>query len=236
MSTEEMHARAGEYVLGLIEGAERVAFEAEMQRDPELAERVDTLSRRMQALDDTAAGPANAALWPAIEARLGGTPQLAATPMPAAANENRALSDWGRWAALAASVVVGIGVGFMASETTRPAELKPRVIAVLLNESDASPGAIIEAFGDDSVHVVALEDFVVPDGKVLQVWTKPDEITGAVSLGTLGDIMDVRLQGPSLPLPGDGQLYEITLEPSPGSPTGKPTGPILVKGFAKAPI
>lgn len=33
-----------------------------------------------------------------------------------------------------------------------------------------------------------------------------------------------------------GQLYEITLEPSGGSPTGRPTGPIQVKGFAKSPL
>ena len=33
-----------------------------------------------------------------------------------------------------------------------------------------------------------------------------------------------------LPPPGPDQLFEITLEPAGGSPTGRPTGPILFKG------
>ena len=42
--------------------------------------------------------------------------------------------------------------------------------------------------------------------------------------------------GARLPEPKAGQLYEITLEPAPGSPTGRPTGPILVTGFARYPL
>ena len=34
---------------------------------------------------------------------------------------------------------------------------------------------------------------------------------------------------------GQQQLYEITLEPAGGSPTGKPTGPVIVKGFGALP-
>jgi anti-sigma-K factor RskA len=70
----------------------------------------------------------------------------------------------------------------------------------------------------------------------MQVWTLYDQEVGPVSLGTIGrDAAEVTLQGPRLPRPKPDQLYEITLEPSPGSPTGKPTGPILVKGFARQP-
>ena len=42
------------------------------------------------------------------------------------------------------------------------------------------------------------------------------------------------LAGPDLPVPADAQLYEITLEPEGGSPTGRPTGPIIAKGLAAA--
>jgi anti-sigma-K factor RskA len=34
----------------------------------------------------------------------------------------------------------------------------------------------------------------------------------------------------NLSAPSIGQLFEITLEPSSGSPTGRPTGPVLFKG------
>lgn len=230
MTRAEQMEQAGDYVLGLLEGAELAAFEAAMAADAELAATVARLQSRMTALDDTAIGVADPALWARIEAK------VSALPQAVAANENRKQrSAVPRWAAVAASIVVGIGAGYFAG-ISMPGDPKPTMIAVLINEASASPGAIIEAFGDDSVRVVPLEQFSVPAGSVLQVWTLPDADTGPVSLGTLEGPLDTRLRGPDLPAPADGQLYEITLEPFPGSPTGKPTGPILVKGFAKAPI
>ena len=41
------------------------------------------------------------------------------------------------------------------------------------------------------------------------------------------------LRAPPLPEAQDTQLYEITLKQAGGFPTGRPTGPILGKGFAK---
>lgn len=230
MTGTEKVELAGDYVLGLLDGAERQAFEAEMARDPELAVMVGQLSTHLHALDDTATGVADPALWTRIESKIGSLPQLP----PRAANQNRL--DLRRWGAMAASVLVALGIGYFAGQGLSPRDVRPTMVAVLINQSDASPGAIIEAFGDDSVHIVPLEQFVVPAGQVLQVWTLPDPATGPVSLGTLDGPLETRLRGPDLPAPASGQLYEITLEPAPGSPTGRPTGPILVKGFAKAPI
>ena len=231
MSREEKLERAGDYALGLMEGAERQAFEAELARDPELAAIAAGFAGKLQALDDTAVAEASPELWSRIEGRLGVAAQLP----PVAANTNTAPAA-PRWAAMAASVMLALGLGYFGGQALTPSAPAPTMVAVLINEGDQSPGAIIEAFGDDSVRIVPLVDFAVPEGSVLQVWTLPDADTGPVSLGTLGAAAEMRLRGPDLPLPADGQLYEITLEPAPGSPTGRPTGPILVKGFAKAPI
>lgn len=230
MTREEQMARAGDYVLGLLDGAELAAFEAEMAADATLAALVARLATRMGSLDDTATGEADPALWARIDAKVAGLP-----PIGAPANENRKRFSVPRWAAVAASIVIGIGAGYFAG-ISLPGDAKPTMIAVLIDQSSASPGAIIEAFGDNSVHIVPLEQFEVPEGSVLQVWTLPNPETGPVSLGTLTGPLDTRLVGPELPAPTNGQLYEITLEPAPGSPTGRPTGPILVKGFAKAPV
>jgi len=231
MTREEKLERAGEYALGLLEGADRQAFEAEMAGDAELAAMVSGVAQQLQRLDDTAVTEASPELWAGVEERIGTTPQLP----PVAANTNAA-RPLPRWAAMAASVLMALGVGYFGGQALTPSAPKPTMVAVLINEGDRSPGAIIEAFGDDSVRIVPLVDFTVPEGSVLQVWTLPDADTGPVSLGTLGAAADMVLRGPDLPLPADGQLYEITLEPAPGSPTGRPTGPILVKGFAKAPV
>ena len=224
--------RVGDYVLGLLEGPDAEAFERQLAQSPELTAAVAKFRRHLQALDDTATPlPANPELWARIEAKLGAA-QTAAPPtsLPRPANDN----GWMQWAGLAASVVVALGVGYLAGTTS--AQREPVMVAVLLSEDAMQPGAIVEAFADDSVRLMSLDRFEVPEGRVLEVWTLPDPATGPVSLGTFSNPQTINLAGPDLPPPMSGQLYEITLEPAGGSPTGRPTGPILVKGFAKAPL
>lgn len=239
MTREEKLALAGDYVLGLLDETERAACEVVMGADSELAEMVAHLSERMHSLDATATPePFVADLWARIEHSIDGRAKAPEVIVPIERG-NRPSAKWRPivqpWLPMAASVVVALGVGYLAGISMRPSD-QPTVIAIMLNQSDGSPAVIVEAFADDSVRLVPLESFAAPEGQVLQVWTLPDVETGPVSLGTLSEAHDLRLNGPNLPVPHDGQLYEITLEPAPGSPTGRPTGPILVKGFAKPPV
>lgn len=229
MNQDQM-AQAGHYVLGLLEGAELAAFEAELARDAELRAAVDRLQASFRALDDTAKPEAaRPELWSAIERRLDEPVAENVTLLPSRR------TPIAQWMSMAAGVVVALGLGYFAG-SLGSRQPQPLMVAVLVNQTDAAPGAIVEAFADDRVRLVPLEDFVVAADQVLQVWTLPDPATGPVSLGTFTDPHTIWLTGPQLPTPKAGQLYEITLEPAPGSPTGKPTGPILVKGFAKAPV
>lgn len=226
--TQEQLERIGEYVLGLMSELEAARFEQDMRADPAMAAAVQRLQNHFSALDDTARPvEPGSSLWPSIETALTKAPAPPATPKVTP----RSLSQW---YAMAASVVVALGLGYLAGSFSSGSRA-PVMIAVLVNDADASPGAIVEAFADDSVRLIPLDRFEVPQGRILQVWTLPDPETGPVSLGTFSDPAAINLSGPDLPPPETGQLYEITLEPAPGSPTGRPTGPILVKGFAKAP-
>ncbi|WP_204309402.1 anti-sigma factor domain-containing protein, partial [Enterobacter cloacae] len=72
-------------------------------------------------------------------------------------------------------------------------------------------------------------------GRALQLWTLWDQARGPVSLGVLPPGGSVRLPPERLGTIGSGQLFEITLEPEAGSPTGRPTGRILFIGRASAP-
>lgn len=234
MTREERLAEAARYVLGEMDETERAALEAAMADDAELMTAVTRLSAQFQALDDTAGSlPVPDGMWRRIETQLGSEATASAAPVAGPVNRRRTALP--SWAALAASVVVAAGLGFAAGNLVTPTP-EPLVIAVLINEAAATPGAIVEAFADNSVRIVPLEAFAVPEGRVLEVWTLPDADTGPVSLGTFADTQNIRLAGVRLPKPKAGQLYEITLEPAPGSPTGRPTGPILVKGFARYPL
>nr|WP_246745954.1 anti-sigma factor [Ciceribacter sp. L1K22] len=158
---------------------------------------------------------------------LGPIPPGTATP----ANDNRA-APWRitALASLAATLVLAVGLAFSLLRTVDPV-----VIAVLLDEKGAVQ-AVVEDFGNENARVRLLADFAVPADKTIEVWTLPSKDVGPVSLGLLAGARSASLDGPPLPAPRDNQLYELTLEPFGGSPTGRPTGPILAKGFAREPL
>jgi anti-sigma-K factor RskA len=226
--------RADAYVLGLMEDAERLRLEDELENDAELARAVGEARDRFLELD--MAGPASAVspgLWTRIEQRLEAdasqrTAGSALRPRPV--NDNRA----GHWRQIALSAIAAslMLVAVLAYGIFRASE--PQVIAILMN-AEGEPVVMIEDFGNDTAKVTPLVDVAVPGDRSLQLWTLPTADMGPVSLGVLNGWNTATVSGPELPGPLEDQLYEITLEPLGGSPTGRPTGPILGKGFAKAP-
>lgn len=226
---------ADEFVLGLLDEADAAAAETLLRASEDFRAAVAESRDRFVELD-LLASPVETSplLWDRIASGLDDAPErpetasIAATPF--AANDNHVRS-W-RLAALsglAACLILAAGLGW--SLISRP---EPQVIAVLLNEA-GDPLVLVEDFGNASARITPLADFEVPEGRTMQVWTLPNQEMGPVSLGLLEEVRTVTLDGPDLPAPHDEQLYEITLEQEGGSPTGRPTGPILVKGFAKLP-
>lgn len=230
-------ARAGDYVLGLLDDEARAEAERDMARDPEFAETVRRFAERMSSLDRTAK-PAEvpAGMWGEILGKIAKLQQNqrgTSTLEQSAADRNSAtLPTLWHKLALAASLAAAFGLGYAGGFVMKAPE---PVVLVVLQTPDNATGAVFEAFADNSVKIIPLADFEVPEDKILQVWTLYDAAVGPVSLGTLSSAEVTTLKGQALPVPAADQLYEITLEPRPGSPTGKPTGPILVKGFAKRP-
>jgi len=249
MTRQDRMARAGDYVLGLMDEAEREKAERDLQFDPEFRDCVVELARRFHVIDTVGEPePVPDGMWDDIAARIADMPQLAAglasarsAPVSSPGPSRRA-GTARRWMpasrtsglALAASLLVACGIGYLAGRYL-PGPEQPAVMVVLVDDN-AQPGAIVEAYADDRVRIVPLTDFQVPAGKTLEVWTLYDRSVGPVSLGTFQTVGEVNLKGPDQPRPQQEQLYEITLEDAPGSPVGRPTGPILAKGLAKVPI
>ncbi|MEI8154770.1 MAG: anti-sigma factor, partial [Hyphomicrobiales bacterium] len=92
------------------------------------------------------------------------------------------------------------------------------------------PGGVVHAFADGRVVLVPITSIAVPAGRALEVWTLPSRERGPVSVGLMNQARTLQLSLKDLPPPGTDQLFEITLEPATGSPTGRPTGPVLFKG------
>lgn len=223
---------AGEYVLGVLDGAERDAFERRLSRETALREHVAFWQDRFADLDNGIV-PADVppALWARIEAQLG-SGAIARNAGPSLSE--RLWTSLGFWrgasfAGALASLALAISVGLLAGRAAPP----PQIVAVMLTP-EGVPGAIAEIYHDGRISVVPIHDFPVPKGKTLQVWTLWDKEKGPISVGLIERTRHALFFRSDLPA-GQQQLYEITLEPEGGSPTGRPTGPVLVKGHGALP-
>ncbi|MDU0338808.1 anti-sigma factor [Bosea rubneri] len=233
----ERDALAGEYVLGLIEGAEFAAAERRQADDPDFAGAVESWRGHLAEVDATAtpiAPPAD--LWSRIEAGIAGlVTGAAAAPMTAgaASTPRSRFADWWnslfvwRGAAFAgalATLLLAIGLVGALDRARR----QPVMVAVLMTDTSIA-AAVVNTYADGRVEMLPLQSIDVPAGKALEIWTLWDRSVGPRSVGLIDRARTTPLRLDNLPL-GKDQLFEITLEPASGSPTGRPTGPIIAKG------
>ena len=240
MTQRPLDERIDEVVLGLASDAEQAEIEALAAADPVVAARLERARARFGELDATADEvPLPEGLWTRVAARLDEAPaeplESAGTVVPLAARNRGDKPADTRWrlaalASLAASLVLAVALGW--SLLTMP---QPTVVAVLL-DAGGKPVALVEGAADNTTWITLLDGAAVPQGQVMQVWTKPTEEGPPVSLGLLPSGTGTRLSVEGLPPPRRDQLYEITFEPEGGSPTNLPTGPIHGKGLAQQPI
>jgi anti-sigma-K factor RskA len=239
MTDRSLDTLIDEAALGLADDADIERLEQLAQNDPAIAARLEKARHRFSELDDTADDvPLPDGFWDRVALHLGPSAEQADDRVIPADNVvqlstvQRSLAKW-RGAALggmAAALLMGFVLGWTMLQTAQPV-----VVAVLLN-AQGEAIALVESRPDNTTQVTLLERPDVPPNQVMQVWTKPEDDGLPVSLGLLTTGLSRVLTIEGLPPPTPQQLYEITVEPAGGSPTNLPTGPILGKGLAKAPV
>jgi anti-sigma-K factor RskA len=212
---------AGEYVLGVLDAAERAAFELRMVREPALARLVEEWQARLLPLDEGLAP---------VEPRPEVWRRIAQSIQPRRFPQHRAwwnrLALWRGWALAATAAAFGLLVllGVERAPT-------PQLVAVL-NDSNGQPLWIVSA-GADASRLVA-RPLGAPDGQaqVPELWLLPRDGRPPVSLGVLdrqgNNRRSLPTQAQALLEPGAG--LAVSLEPPGGSPTGQPTGPVVSSG------
>jgi len=107
----------------------------------------------------------------------------------------------------------------------------PTWVAILQAPGQTStPGWV---FTIDEHHDLTMEPKVhidVPANASVQLWTHDKQTPQPRSLGVFKPNQAARVPAASLGTVVPGQIFEMTLEQAGGSPTGKPTGPILFIG------
>lgn len=243
MTRDDQDRLAAEHVLGLLEGEERGQAERLLATDAAFQALVEQWRRRFAEWDDTADDlPPGEALWQRIETGLADQTAAAAgrpAPVRPTASPGRiqrlwnSLSFWRGFglAGAVAALLLAAGLGFFAEKASR----QPVLVAVLMSEAN-QPGAVLRTFADGRAELTPLGDMQIPHNHSIQVWTFPDPRGAPVSVGVIHTAKTVLLDLANLPQPHTDQLFAISVEPLTGSPTGQPTGPVVMKGTASTAL
>jgi anti-sigma-K factor RskA len=217
MSPDDMdQAAAAEYVLGVQNLAERSATEARIRTDPEFAAMVTAWEFRLSDMNDAYADAKAPNLLPALEARL-----FPKADAPAPAKEAYKIKmnplRWLTGMALAASLVI-IGLTVVLPP-------KPDLVAVLATQ-DARLAYEVRAF-NGKLTITRVSGVPAVEGQVHELWVIAPN-AAPVSLGLLQD-RPLVIDNP-VPTEAVDWLFAVSVEPTGGSPSGVPTGPVILTG------
>lgn len=231
-------ALAAEFALGLLEGAERTAFEARLPVEPDLLREVRTWQAQFASIAEDHVAPVTppALLERQIMQAIGAGPE---TP-----------SMWSRlglWQGLTGmmTAVSAVAVGFAVLPALDPPAVPPGT-PVLPEGEGIPPGTILMSHlapteGANLGLAATLEPSGAlqirrvaggpTDGRAQEVWLIVGD-SAPVSLGLLTELPETTLQpgAEAVRLFRAGAALAISDEPIGGSPTGAPTGAVLAVG------
>lgn len=230
---EERDLLAAEHALGLLEGDEARDARLRVARDADFA---DAVARWEERLAPLAGEVAAQAPDPALRARI-----LAAVAAATRSGDNvvplrRSLTRWRVFAGAMTAVAATLGLLYIAPGSQvspvapAPVEAAPMLVANL--GSTAGPATLTIAYdGRESTLAIIPGRVGAARGHDHELWIIP--AGGApVSLGV------VHLDSPQhMPMPPamarqfvPRATLAVTVEPVGGSPTGRPTGPVIASG------
>jgi len=215
---------AAELALGLLEGDERAAALRRQLAEPAFAREVEVWRAHFATLfAGSAERVPSAQLAERIEAHLDRPLRSSAAASP---------GFW-RPLAFASSLAAASLAGVMMIHTETPSVVAPaapqaQMIAALTHEGSTIP---LAAYYDPAAQLVRMPGpMPIPAGRSAQLWAieegKPPIPLGLFRIVGATVVADAR--GKQLMHPGT--TLAISLEPIGGSPTGKPTGPVVASG------
>jgi len=208
--TPEDDALAGEYVLGVLALPERLAAERRIAADPAFAAAVAGWENRLAPLNDAYPERPAPDLLPALEARL----------FPALPKARR------RWLAPLAGALTAAALALVVlAMLPVPPAPQPALIASLASAGQTLTFAARIDPGAGTLTLTRTGGEGPGAGQDYQLWVIGADGVPA-PLGLIRQTQDTR---PALGL-APGQVLAVSLEPLGGSPTGQPTGPVLVTG------
>jgi anti-sigma-K factor RskA len=242
MSTPADHdpeLRCAEYALGVLDAAERRAFEQSAESDPALAATLQRWQQRLAPLaQDLRPVAVPARVWTRIERDLGFLPaQQTHTQVAAAKNWWNSLHLW-RCVGIGASVAtVALVIHTVVLRETPPAaNIAVAPVASYMVSTLARPDGVAHwtATIDLRQHEMVVVPAVKPtiaSGRATELWLIPPG-EKPIPLGVFPADSPARMTLPETVVArlSARAVLAVSVEPPGGSPTGQPTGPVVATG------
>jgi anti-sigma-K factor RskA len=217
-----LDALCGEYLLGTLRGVARRRFERALREEPLVALRLrhwrQTIAPRYSSMIEV---QPSAQAWKRLEREL----DLGRFRPP----WYRRLVFWrGLAAAAIAALVLGIALPLMRPVPVAPAAVE---IAQLAGKPEAAAVRALATPDRSTLHLQPARPVLAGPAQSYELWLIPVEGGAPLSLAVLGSL-DARVSvAPAhsrrlVP----GAKLAISVEPAGGSPTGAPTGPVILAG------
>jgi anti-sigma-K factor RskA len=229
-------ALAAQYVAGTLRGPARRRFETLLAAHPALRQAVTEWRARLMPLTtavEPQAPPASA--WAGIERRLWPEATPAATAAAAAVPWWRALSFWRAASGFATVAAISLAVLLATPQPQAPP------VVVVLQAAEGAPagptggGTFVASFSADGRSLVTrpVQPVALQVDRALELWAVPPQgaprSLGLISASGLTVIRRDKLPQALLDQRNTAALA-VSVEPSGGSPTGAPTGPVVFAG------
>ena len=221
---------AAELAFGLLDAPDRAAAEARAAGDPAFALACRMWQDHAAGLVDAAGEVPDAAVWAAIQRRLPANDDAIGT-----AALRRSVRLW-RSTSLALALVALIA-GTFALQRPQILPIPPVAIAAPLPTTivllTGAPDAGVMAIGYDRAagRIASTSTGLAIGGHAAELWVIPADQRPR-SLGVVrANVADARIEPAAVrALIAAGATLAITVEPAGGSPTGLPTGPVILSG------
>ncbi|RZL11965.1 MAG: hypothetical protein EOP40_00715 [Rubrivivax sp.] len=220
---------AADYVMGTLRGPARRRFESLLPAHPALRAAVSDWQRRLAVLSaDVVPVEPSPAVWQHVQRRLfDAAPASTRQPSAGLARWWQRLGLWQGLAAAATASALALGVALQ-----QPAVVQPPIVIVLDSTAPAAGGAraqfVASLSGDGrSLVLKPLTGDTLTASQALELWAVP--ATGAPrSLGLVSASNATTVVRAAMLK--NTAAFAVSVEPTGGSPTGLPTGPIISVG------
>ena len=223
-SPELRDALAAEYVLGTLRGLARARFERWLKDDVKLQDDVALWEGLLQGFNESIK-PVSAPprLWTALERRLGFVEQDQKAHSPVVAAGLR----WWRGAGISFAIAAMLVAVLVFRPSPELDSFQPDMQIALQNKQARTVWQLQADTHSNTLIATAIRPIQLPDDRSLELWLIPKSGGAPVSLGLMPTGMDNKLVITAEVALGEAAAFAVSLEPTGGSPTGGPTGPVL---------